>query len=463
LNQNTIALDGETMVASITRPDGRDRQILRDAGRALRETVPPEAHADWSPGKRDPLGILERQETRRVPELVPLRHSRMAANPFSFFRGGAAIMAADLATTPATGAHVQACGDAHLANFGLYASPERRLVFDVNDFDETLPAPWEWDLKRLAASVVLAGRPLGFDAELRRTVVAQATRAYTAFLDELTRRSTLDVWYSDIDAEEIGARIDTESARRAAARVVRKAREHTALRALDKLTEIRDGRRVIVDSPPVVQHLPDIELSDVLAFMQGYAETLPADRAHLLDQFELIDGARKVVGVGSVGTECFILVGQGRASLDPLVLQVKQAEDSVLSAFVGKSAYPHQGRRVVEGQHLMQATSDPFLGWSSGPDEKHYYIRQLYDMKASADFARMDAHDLAGYAQLCAETLARAHARSLDPALLAGYCGKGKKLAAAITRFAEAYADQAERDHAEFVEAISAPGDAPAP
>jgi uncharacterized protein (DUF2252 family) len=451
------------MVASITRPDRRDRAALREAGRALRETVPHEAHADWSPGPRDPLGILETQETSRVPELVPLRHTRMGVDAFSYFRGGAAIMAADLAATPATGVHVQACGDAHLLNFGLYASPERRLVFDVNDFDETLPAPWEWDIKRLAASTALAGRSQGFDAELRRAAVVRATRGYAAYLDELTRRSTLDVWYADVDVEEIQANIQTESGTRAAARVVKKAREHTGLRALSKLTEVRDGRRVIIDTPPTVVHVPGITLSDVLAFLEGYRETLPADRGHLLDQFELIDGASKVVGVGSVGTRCFILVGQGRAGLDPLVLQVKQAEESVLSPFVGPSGYHHQGQRVVEGQHLMQATSDPFLGWSTGPATSHFYVRQLYDMKGSANFSDMGPRDLAGYAQLCAETLARAHARSLDPALLAGYCGKGRKLAAAMAEFAEAYADQAERDHADFVDAIAGGSVATAP
>ncbi|HXY94819.1 MAG TPA: DUF2252 domain-containing protein [Acidimicrobiia bacterium] len=448
---------GEHRVAAITDPSARDRVGMREEGRALRERAPLDAHGEWSPGSRDPLAILKQQATTRVPELVPLRHTRMAVDSFAFYRGGAAIMAADLAATATTGVNVQACGDAHLLNFGLYASPERRLVFDVNDFDETLPGPWEWDLKRLAASVVLAGRALGLSTEQRQRASDTVTLAYAEHLHELVELSTLDVWYSGIDAEQIMAALDSKRIRRGADRVFRRARRRTGERAFQKLTEVRDGHRVIVDQPPVVVHVAELGLPDVLRFMLGYAETLPGDRVHLLHQFDLVDAASKVVGVGSVGTRCLIVVGEGRAELDPLILQVKEAEASVLAPYVGDSVYEHQGQRVVEGQRLMQATSDPFLGWSASPEGHHFfYVRQLRDMKGGVEYERMTPQDLAVYSGLCATTLARAHARSLDPALLAGYCGKGRKLAAAVTRFAEAYADQAERDHRMFTAAIAA-------
>ena len=286
---------------------------------------------------------------------------------------------------------------------------------------------------------------------------------YAAHVRDLAQLSTLDVWYVSVDAEEIMAGFNAPTYR-AAARVVKRARRRTPERALSRLTEVRNGHRVIIDDPPRVKHLPGLDMSEVSRFMYGYAESLPGDRVHLLEQFQLVDVASKVVGVGSVGTRCLVLVGEGRAALDPLILQVKEAEGSVLAPFVGDSVFDHQGQRVVEGQRLMQATSDPFLGWSSSPDDgHHFYVRQLHDMKGAAEVERMTPDSLVAYAGLCAATLARAHARSLDPALLAGYCGKGRKLAAAITSFAEAYADQAERDHAEFVDAIAAGSVATAP
>ena len=349
---------------------------------------------------------------------------------------------------------MQACGDAHLLNFGLFGSAERRLVFDVNDFDETLPAPWEWDLKRLATSVVLAARSLEFDASVSRGLVEGVVGEYAGYLSELAGMSTLDIWYSGVDADEVARDVKNKALRASAVRVVDKARRRTHLRALEKLTVVRDGRRVIVDDPPVVEHVGDVSMTSVFAFLEGYAESLPDDRRHLLSEFELVDAARKVVGVGSVGTRCFVMVGQGRAGLDPLILQVKEAERSVLAAFVGASEYDHQGRRVVEGQRLMQATSDLFLGWSSGGG-KEFYVRQLHDMKGGIEIAGSTLDELDHYVRLCATTLARAHARSLDPAVIAGYCGKGRKLGAALARYANAYADLTERDHTMFVEAIA--------
>jgi uncharacterized protein (DUF2252 family) len=442
-------------MATITRLGRVDRAELRDFGRSLRERAQLEQQGDLVLGDRDPLSIVLAQEENRVADLVPIRRARMAANPFSFFRGSAAIMAADLARTTSTGVHVQACGDAHLLNFGLFGSPERRLVFDINDFDETLPAPWEWDLKRLAVSVVLAARSLNLGAEFERETAESTIREYATFLGALAEMQTLDVWYSGVDADEVARDIKDKALRRSAALVVGKARRRTQLRAFDKLTEVRDGQRVIVDDPPVVEHISELTMTTVLGFLEGYAESLTADRRHLLTQFELVDGARKVVGVGSVGTRCYVLVGQGRAGLDPLVLQVKEAARSVLTPHVGSSEYVHEGRRVVEGQRLMQATSDPFLGWSSGGG-LDFYVRQLHDMKGGIEIAGSTPLELAHYARLCATTLARAHARSLDPAVIAGYCGKGRKIAIAVARFAADYADLAERDRAIFVDAIEA-------
>ncbi|HEY5173895.1 MAG TPA: DUF2252 domain-containing protein [Acidimicrobiia bacterium] len=447
-------------VAAVTRLGRRGRGELRDFGRSLRERVPLDAHGECPPAERDPVAILQRQAASRIPDLVPLRHARMAASPFTFYRGGAAVMAADLARTTSTGVHVQACGDAHLLNFGLFGSAERRIVFDINDFDETLPGPWEWDLKRLAASVVLAARSLGLDTQLQRGIVAGSVCEYATYLSELAELSTLDVWYADVDAVEVSGDIKNTAMRRSAARAVDKARRRTNLRAFEKLTQVRDGRRVIVDDPPVVEHLADISMTSVLGFLEGYAETLSDDRRRLLSEFELVDAARKVVGVGSVGTRCYVMVGQGRAGLDPLILQVKEAEDSVLAPFIGASEYDHKGRRVVEGQRLMQATSDLFLGWSTG-DGYQFYVRQLRDMKGGIEIEGSTPDEFEHYAKLCAATLARAHARSLDPAVIAGYCGKGRKLGSAIARFAEVYADLSERDHAIFLDAIAA-GEIPA-
>ena len=446
-----------TPEAEISAPGTNSRDELRARGRALRERVPLATHGVWTAAAgRDPGAILAQEATARVPELVPLRYSRMSESPFAYFRGGAAIMAADLGSTPTTGIHVQCCGDAHLLNFGVFASPERRMIFDINDFDETLPGPWEWDLKRLVASVAVAARDVGADAAARRDTLVATVRAYARQLDELARRSTLDVWYSDVDASQVILQIETKARQRKASRGLKKAERRTNVRAFTKLTKVQGNRRVIIDTPPVVQHIPEATLAVVLEFLGSYRDSLTADRAHLLDQFHLVDAAMKVVGVGSVGTRCFVLVGQGRAGLDPLVLQVKEAQASVLAPHVGASIWSHQGRRVVEGQRLMQAASDPFLGWSSDPTGRHYYVRQLWDMKGSAPLPAMTPAEFSQYSALCAATLARAHARAVDPALLAGYCGGGHSLANAVARFAETYAAQSRRDHGQLVEAIRA-------
>jgi uncharacterized protein (DUF2252 family) len=443
--------------ALITNPVERDLEQLQARGRALRSVVRRHDQATWDAApERDAVAILLRQAETRVPELVAVRHGRMLESPFSFYRGAPAVMAADLAPTPRTGIAVQACGDAHLLNFGLYATPERHLVFDVNDFDETLPAPWEWDLKRLLASFVVAGRVHGADPTQTDAVVRAGAAAYSGALATLAKLDTLDIWYARLDAELVEQEISSPTFRRDAEHAFAKARMRTNRQALDKLTGIVDGRRAIVDDPPLVCHVPELTVDIIDQFIEGYRATLASHHEHLLDQYELVDAARKVVGVGSVGTRCFVVVGQGRAQLDPLILQVKEAEPSVLEPYVGRSAYPHAGQRVVAGQRLMQAASDVFLGWSSGPEGGHYYVRQLRDMKGSVDVDVMTPDELAEYSKLCAECLARAHARSVPPALLSGYCGRGEQLGAALTGFAHRYADQTERDHDSLVAAVRA-------
>jgi uncharacterized protein (DUF2252 family) len=446
-----------TRAAEISDFGSTSRDELRARGRALRDQVPLEAHGVWvADPARDPTAVLAEEASERVPELVSLRYARMSESPFAYFRGGAAIMAADLASTPTTGVNVQCGGDAHLLNFGLFASPERRVIFDINDFDETIAGPWEWDLKRLAASAHVAARGNGMDSAKGRQAVVATVRSYARQLDSLARHSTLDVWYSDVDATQVAGRLQTKRRQREVSSALEQADRRTNVRAFSKLTEVRDGRRVFVDMPPVMKHVADATLETVMEFLAHYRDSLSPDHAHLLNQFRFVDAARRVVGVGSVGTRCYVLLGQGRADLDPLVLQVKEAQESVLARHVGPSTWTHHGQRVVEGQRLMQAASDPFLGWSSDPTGRHYYVRQLWDMKGSADLASLSPGDLTQYSILCAATLARAHARAVDPAVLAGYCGGGNTLANAIAGFSESYAAQSERDHALLVEALRA-------
>jgi uncharacterized protein (DUF2252 family) len=440
-----------------------------ERGRAARDQVPRSAHAGFrpSPDRVDPILVLRRQARRRIAELVPIRHGRMLSSPFAFFRGSAAIMAADLAHTPSTGVHAQLCGDAHLANFGGFAAPDRTLVFDVNDFDETLPGPWEWDVKRLAASVAVAGRDRGFADGDRRHAVTAAVRAYREAMREFAEMRTLDVWYARLEVEVMFARWSEHAGAGERRKLLDKARSKDNLRAFAKLTHEVDGQPRIVSDPPLLVPIeellpengaagPEAGLRRLLA---DYVSTLPDDRRRLVEGYEPVHFARKVVGVGSVGTDAWIVLLLGRGANDPLFLQVKEAQRSVLEPFAGRSGYGAAGRRVVEGQRLMQAGGDILLGWlrdERGIDgrKRDYYVRQLWDAKGSAPLDTLPAAELAAYAGVCGWTLARAHARSGDRAAIAAYLGRADRFDRALADFAEAYADQNERDHAALVQAV---------
>ena len=432
------------------------------AGKAARAQTPRSSHAETVPlaEGRDPVAVLEQQAKTRAPELVPIRHGRMLASAFAFYRGAAAIMAADLAGTPTSGFEVQLCGDAHLENFGVFASPERRLVFDVNDFDETLPGPWEWDVKRLAASFAVAGRERGFDDAARRSVVLTAVREYRNAMRGLAKQRNLDVWYQHLDVSSLADRWVGQASRKARARFERnvaKARTKDSMRAFSKLVREVDGRLRIVSDPPLIVPIEELfpDRADqvegrLLEVMGAYRATLPDARRHLLDQYRYLHTARKVVGVGSVGTRAYILLLVGRDRQDPLFLQAKEAEASVLEPYVGPSEYENHGRRVVEGQRLMQAASDHFLGWvtANGPDGKRrdFYVRQLWDQKGSALVDVMTPREMNAYAEICGATLAGAHARSGDRIAIASYLGGGDVFDRAIADFSEGYADLNERD-----------------
>lgn len=429
----------------------------RARGRALRETVPRSRHAGWSPprDRPDPITLLQEQNRGRVPELVPIRWGRMLQSPFAFLRGSALVMASDLASTPATGLLVQAVGDAHLGNFGTFASPERTLLFDVNDFDETLRGPWEWDLKRLAASAVVAARDAGLPEQAGIGAAREAVRSYRTRLAGYADLTVLDVWYSRVDASAASALF-----RRAGLsqyrRIITEARRRTSQRVLPRLTELtRNGGRRIVDHPPLITHDALCDDHDELAaILEGYLDSVSDARRLLLGRFHLEDFARKVVGVGSVGTRCYIALLVTAAG-DPLLLQMKQEMDSVLSRWWATGPVPHNGRRVVAGQQVMQAASDIFLGWTQGGGVD-FSVRQLYDMKGSAVVAAMDGPALAEYMALCGWALARAHARSGDAAAISGYLGTGDTFDQAVTRFAAGYATQTAHDHAALVEAVHA-------
>jgi uncharacterized protein (DUF2252 family) len=420
-----------------------------EAGRALRKAVPRSSHATWDPpGRRSPLALLAATNRRRLPDLVPIRHARMAASPFAFLRGAPAVMAHDLATTPVTGITVQACGDAHLLNFGLFATPERNLVFGLNDFDETLPAPWEWDVKRLATSFVVAGRTAGFDQAVGRRAAQAAVGVYREQLARYAGMRLLEVWYSRVDAAAIVA-LSRGRRRRAVADRLARAQHHTSLDALPRLTEpVGDGRRFVED-PPLLTHVEECHEGWVEEVLARYRASLSDERGQLLGRFTAHDAARKVVGVGSVGTRCYVVLLLGDRHDDPLLLQVKQATASVLEPYAGRSRYRHPGRRVVTGQRLLQTASDIFLGWTSD-GAADYYVRQLWDMKGSVNLDSLDPADLVPYARLCGWVLARAHARSGDAAAISGYLGTGDRFDRAVADFAEAYADQNEADHAAF-------------
>ncbi len=440
------------------------------AGKVARSEVRRSSHAAWeSPeGRADPVAILERQAATRVPELVPIRYGRMSVSPFAFFRGAAAVMAADLATTPASGLRVQACGDAHLSNFGAFAAPDRRLVFDLNDFDESLPGPWEWDVKRLAASFAIAGRENGLKRKERAAVVQTAAREYREAMRVFAGQSNLEVWYARFDVEAALQEVEDEDPTevKRVRKGVAKARSKDSLRALAKLAEVVDGELRIRSEPPLLvpaeELLPDSgghDLNEVLGgVLEAYRDSLPADRQHLLDGYRMRHVARKVVGVGSVGTRAWVILLTGADDSDPLFLQAKEAEASVLEPYAGASRYKNHGRRVVEGQRLMQAASDIFLGWcpAVGLDgrSRDFYVRQLWDWKRSAEVERLTPRGLEVYARMCGATLARAHARSGDRIAIASYLGGGDAFDRASAEFSEAYADQSERDHAALVAAI---------
>jgi uncharacterized protein (DUF2252 family) len=442
------------------------------AGRAARSGARRSSHAAWeAPEDRaDPVAILERQAASRVPELVPIRYGRMSASPFAFFRGAAAVMAADLATTPVSGLRVQACGDAHLSNFGVFAAPDRRLVFDLNDFDESLPGPWEWDVKRLAASFAIAGRENGLKRKERATAVLTAARAYREAMRAFAAQGNLELWYARLDVEAAMAEVEDEDPDevKRVRKGVAKARSKDSLRALERLTHEVDGELRIVSQPPLIVPAEELLAEDesrdlrqaLMEILKAYRSTLPADRQHLLDGYRFRHIARKVVGVGSVGTRAWIVLLTGADDSDPLFLQAKEAEASVLEPYAGASRFKNHGRRVVEGQRLMQAASDIFLGWcpATGLDSRSrdFYVRQLWDWKRSAEIERLTPRGLEVYGQLCGWTLARAHARSGDRVAIAAYLGAGDAFDKAIAEFAESYADQSERDHAALVAAIDA-------
>jgi uncharacterized protein (DUF2252 family) len=454
----------------------------RAAGKQARDRTPLSSHAGWAPasGRPDPVGLLEGQDVTREPDLVPVRHGRMLVSPFTFYRGAAKIMAADLKDTPTAGLDVQLCGDAHLSNFGAFASPERRLLFDLNDFDETLPGPFEYDVKRMVASFTIAGRNNGVGKADTQAATLASVRAYREAMAGFAEMGTMDIWYAHLDEDELKKAVQSAAAKasktkkgakaaklakKSAEKAVAKAHTRDSLQALSKLGEVVDGRYRIVSQPPIV--VPARELAAtyglsaeeaeraIHAQFRAYRATLRNDQRQLLERFELVDVARKVVGVGSVGTRAFIVLLQGRDQHDPLFLQVKEATASVLEGPLPKSRYRQHGERVVTGQRMMQAASDIYLGWTKRAEvNRHFYWRQLRDMKGSAEVETMVPVALNFYAGICGWTLARAHARSGDPIATAAYLGKGDTFDRSITDFAEGYADQNEQDYQAFAKAI---------
>jgi len=441
-------------------------------GKAARTTVPRTVHGEWAPasGRPDPIEMLAAQETTRVPELVPIRHGRMAASPFAFYRGAANVLAADLAAVPHTSLQVQLCGDAHLVNFGGFASPERSLVFDLNDFDETLPGPFEWDVKRLAASLEIAARSRGFDRKIRTGIVADSVKSYRDAMRRFAKTQNLDVWYAHLGVDDIVARWGQDlgaEALKSFRRSVDKAESKDRLKAESKLTQLVDGEPRFVSDPPLLvpaeELLADSERQAMEEAMhealRKYRHTLQDDRRHLLESYRFTQLARKVVGVGSVGTRCWVALMVGLDDNDPLFLQVKEAEASVLEPYLGKSGFANHGQRVVQGQRLVQAASDIFLGWEHviGYDGKphDHYIRQLWDWKASANVDTMSPELLDVYGQICGWTLARAHARSGDRVAIASYLGGSPTFDQSIARFAALYAEQNDLDHQALTQAIA--------
>jgi uncharacterized protein (DUF2252 family) len=445
-------------------------QERRQKGKDLRKQIPRSSHGTFErqPGV-NPVAILLGQDEGRVQSLVSVRHERMGESAYAFYRAGAKLMAVDLASTPTTNLMAQLCGDAHLANFGWYGSPERDLVFDVNDFDETLPGSFEWDLKRMAASFAIASADNGFDDEDSRKSAAASVNAYRDEMARYAQEGFLDLWYTQVSADQILDALDADGKTKKAKKVskkAKKARGKDSMHVLGKLTETVDGRTRIKSDPPFVIPLrdmsADLKPDDVEQLvrnvMKDYVKSVPDSFAVLLRRYHYMDMAFKVVGVGSVGTRCFIVFLEGRDDSDPLFLQVKQAEKSALEAHFPPSVYDHSGRRVVEGQQLMQASSDVFLGWTSAVEDHQFYVRQLKDMKASVDVASLGPKDLRKYAKACGSTLARSHSRSGSPAVMAGYMGSGDVFADAITDFAVAYAAQNEADYQAWMAFMASEG-----
>lgn len=434
----------------------RDERIA--AGRALREKLPRSEHGAWRPPAkgRDPIAILEKSNEDRLQDLVPIRYGRMLRSPFTFLRGSAALMAHDLSSLPSTGIRVQACGDCHLLNFGLFATPERNLVFDLNDFDETLPAPWEWDIKRLAASFAVAGRDNRLSNGDARDGAVACVRAYREGLREYSRMNPLEVWYSRLDEEALLETAPDEKVRKLRQQITEKARERVVENVFPKLAEQVAGSPRLVDQPPIIYHVADADFLDkVREGLADYRATLSDERRVLLDRYRLVDAALKVVGIGSVGTRCFIALMFSEEN-HPLILQFKEACHSVLEPYAGKSRYENQGERVVMGQRLMQSSSDIFLGWARGRTGRDFFVRQLRDMKMSVPLEGISGAQLKRYAGLCGLVLARAHAKSGDAATISGYLGKNDAFDEALGDFAIAYADQTEQDHAALVKAVNA-------
>lgn len=453
----------------------------RERGKNLRKKVPRTSHATWEPSlyRLNPMDLIKSQETTRVSELLPIRHERMAASPFAFFRGSAILMASDLATTPSTGLNVQACGDAHISNFGFFQSPERHLVFDINDFDETARGPWEWDTKRLATSVEICGRNRGFSEKERSKAVRAAVESYQTSMLEFSQMKTMDVWYAHTDVEDFYSQFSgslSKNTQKNTEKIILKAKTKNSDRAVLKLTEVVDGKVRFINQPPLIiplrnlveqqirREIPDTNLKErehlIALVLRKYQESLSNDKRHLMKQYHGVDIARKVVGVGSVGTRCWIVLLEGLDSNDPLVLQIKEAQESVLERFTGKSIYKNNGQRVVEGQRAIQAASDVLLGWTRavGVDgvARDYYVRQLWDGKGSINLDTISSKQLTNLAKTCGKTLARSHARTGNRFAIAGYLGKSDAFSKAIVQFSQAYADQNETDYQLFMKEYQA-------
>jgi uncharacterized protein (DUF2252 family) len=450
------------MVRMIHEESDKARLTPKDrlaAGKKLREKVPRSSQSRWtSPRTRgDPIELLKESDRGRLLALLPIRYARMRESPFAFFRGAAALMAADLASTPVTGIRVQACGDCHVANFGGFGTPERQLVFDINDFDETLPAPWEWDVKRLAASIVLAMRQASIGERHSSDAVCASIESYRKHMREYAEMTALDVWYSHLSATLFVQNAETPEARKRWQKLEAKATLDTSGHEFPRVAAMQHGRPRIIDRPPLIYHSREIASlgKHVQQMFRQYRVTVPEERRIVLDRYELVDVARKIVGVGSVGTRCAVALLMA-GTRDPLLLQFKEARRSVLEPYAGKSRYANQGERVVTGQRMLQSASDVFLGWT-GDDQGHdFYFRQLRDMRMKIDVEDMSKQDWFEYVELCGWVLARAHARTGDPARIAGYLGKTEAFDKAIATFAIAYADQTERDYASFLKAIGA-------